>query len=212
MRIAARLFAAVGLAAFLAVAVIFSPLERVISRPLFRNDAPAPSDVIVCLGGGCHDGLPTSMGLTRIELAARLYRKGLAPVVVFSGGPTPGCRGLSEAAVYRQASQWFGLPETAVEVEPRAMQTAAHPRDLLQVPVVARDGGKNARLLIVTSPFHGRRSGLVFSKAGFRHFRVVTSADESLPADDTEVGRLFGGILVFREWAALAYYKVRGWI
>jgi uncharacterized SAM-binding protein YcdF (DUF218 family) len=212
MRNLTRLLALVGLAAVLAVAVIFSPLERMVSRPLDRNDPPVASDAIVCLGGGCHGGLPTSIGLARIELAADLCKKGFAPVVVFSGGPTAGCRGLPEALVYQQASRWFGLPETATELEPRAMQTAEHPRRLLAVPVVERHGGKDAHLLIVTSPFAGKRAGMVFSKAGFRHFRVVTRIGGPPESEDTAVGRLFGGILVLREWAALAYYRLRGWI
>ena len=92
-------------------------------------------------------------------------------------------------------------------------------------------------LLIITSPEHMRRAVLVFKKAGFNRLSALPAFENALEADlifkDDELGgnklpvpdignntavryqfwnHLKYEILIAREMAALAYYKLRGWI
>lgn len=212
---------AAGALTTLVVAWLLSPLPLLIDEPLVVNNAPAPAAAIVCLGGGTIQGLPGASGWARIATALRLYRAGFAPVVLFSGGA--GHPGLSEAEIYAEAARSLGLAPDAIRVEMRSAATAEHPKRLLDAGVVREHGGREASLIVVTSPYHGRRVLAVFRKAGYTGVRVVTAWGRSSPwiHGEDDVARTPGQkiwervyqlLYAAREWTALCYYRVRGWI
>ena len=113
------------------------------------NMAPAPADVIV--GFGCYDEL--------IPLrAAELYKAGLAPWVVFSGGLGRNTAGLwhgSEAERFAALAMDAGVPAEAILLETRSANCAENyrfTRDLL-----AARGIPAARVLAVHKPYMERR-------------------------------------------------------
>jgi uncharacterized SAM-binding protein YcdF (DUF218 family) len=214
------LMTAGALATLLAVWLV-SPLPLVVEDGLIVNERPVRADAIVCLSGGSVQGLPSSSGWRRIATAARLYKEGFAPLVVFSGGIGSG--GRSEAQIYSEAAAALGLPEAAVRLEPLSETTAEHPGRVAELADIRARGGLGASLLIVTSPYHGRRAKGVFRKAGFTNFRVVTTwgvrggpnptrQPRTLEIGQKGIDRLYRFITATREWAALAYYRARGWI
>lgn len=214
------LMAAGALATLIAVWIL-SPLPLVVEDGLVVNERPVRADAIVCLSSGSVQGLPSSSGWRRITTAVRIYKDGFAPLVVFSGGVGSG--GRSEAQIYAEAAAALGLPETAVRLEPLSETTAEHPARVAELPDIRARGGPGASLLIVTSPYHGRRVKAVFRKAGYTNFRVVTAwgirggqnatrQPRTLEIGQKGVDRMYRFISATREWAALAYYRARGWI
>ncbi|MCX5336855.1 YdcF family protein [Streptomyces sp. NBC_00140] len=104
------------------------------------------------IGLGSHDlGVATA--------AADLYRAGLFPVVVFSGGNSPTTRARfprGEAVHYREHALGLGVPDEAILVEPRAANTGQNitfSRELL-----AEAGVHVESLLLVSKPYMERRS------------------------------------------------------
>ncbi|MDC0767400.1 YdcF family protein [Streptomyces sp. HD] len=104
------------------------------------------------IGLGSHDlGVATT--------AADLYREGLFPVMVFSGGNSPTTlarfpRG--EAVHYREHALSLGVPDEAILVEPKAANTGQNitfSRELLAEAGIAVES-----LLLVSKPYMERRS------------------------------------------------------
>jgi hypothetical protein len=90
-----RSVAAIG-ALFL---VYLGSLAAVISAS--RDDQRAPAGAIVVLGAAQYNGKPSPVLRARLDHALILYREGLAPEIVVTGGIGDGDR-VSEATVARQ--------------------------------------------------------------------------------------------------------------
>lgn len=106
----------------------------------------------VAIGLGSHDlGVAT--------FAADLYRAGLFPTLVFTGGnsPTTAARfPRGEAVHFREHAQALGVPGSAILLEPRAGNTGQNitfSRDVL-----AAAGIVPASVLLVSKPYMERRS------------------------------------------------------
>lgn len=110
----------------------------------------APADVILALG--CHD-----IGVA--DVAADLYREGLAPLVVASGGEHPATRaylGGGEAVTYRSRMITRGLPPELILTETESRHTGENftlTRDLL-----AARGIRPSRILVACMPYMERRA------------------------------------------------------
>ncbi|WP_306966154.1 YdcF family protein [Streptomyces afghaniensis] len=107
---------------------------------------------MAAIGLGSHDlGVATA--------AADLYRAGLFPVVVFSGGNSPTTRARfprGEAVHYREHALSLGVPDEAVLVESKAANTGQNitfSRELL-----AEAGIGVESLLLISKPYMERRT------------------------------------------------------
>ncbi|MQY16226.1 hypothetical protein SRB5_64240 [Streptomyces sp. RB5] len=112
----------------------------------------------VAVGLGSHD-----LGVA--EQTARLFRRGLAPVVVFTGGNSPTTRERfprGEAVHYRERALELGVPEAAVLVEPRAANTGQNAVFAREMLVAAGVGVES--VLVVCKPYEERRSYATFRK------------------------------------------------
>lgn len=111
---------------------------------------PRPCDAAIGLGS--HDlGVATR--------TAELYRQGLFPVVVFSGGnsPTTAARfPRGEAVHYREHVLALGVPDGAILVEPEAANTGQN--ITLSRELLAMHGIRPKTVLLVTKPYAERRS------------------------------------------------------
>ncbi len=128
------------------------------------------------IGLGSHDlGVATA--------AADLYRAGLFPVVVFSGGNSPTTRARfprGEAVHYREHVLGLGVPDQAILVEPRAANTGQNitfARELL-----AEAGVEVGSLLLISKPYMERRSYATCRKLWPE--AEVVCASEPLELDD----------------------------
>ena len=157
-----------------------------------QSPPPGPYDAIVV--AGCRvleDGSPSRALARRSELALSLYRRGLAPRVVFTGGV--GRHGPSEASVAAAYAVSRGLPESAALLEERSTSTQENAR------FAAALVGTEARVLVVTDSYHVFRARRVFA----RNFREAEAA--GAPVDDSVLAYALP-----RELAAVAIYAALG--
>lgn len=128
------------------------------------------------IGLGSHDlGVATT--------AVDLYRAGLFPVVVFSGGNSPTTRARfprGEAVHYREHALSLGVPDAAIIVESKAANTGQNitfSRELL-----AEAGVEVRSLLLISKPYMERRSYATCRKLWPE--AEVVCASEPLELDD----------------------------
>ncbi|USX56034.1 YdcF family protein [Lentzea sp. HUAS12] len=111
-----------------------------------------PRPVDVAIGLGSHDlGVAT--------FAADLYRKGLFPLLVFSGGnsPTTAARfPRGEAVHYREHALALGVPESAILVETQAGNTGQNMT--LSRALLAENGHEPLSVLLISKPYMERRA------------------------------------------------------
>ncbi|MFB6840587.1 YdcF family protein [Streptomyces sp. NPDC056361] len=111
-----------------------------------------PRPCSVAIGLGSHD-----LGVA--DAAVDLYRRGMAPLLVFTGATSPTTRERmprGEAVHYQERAIELGVPASAVMVEPRARNTGENirfSRDLL-----AEAGITVSSVLLISKPYEERRS------------------------------------------------------
>jgi uncharacterized SAM-binding protein YcdF (DUF218 family) len=106
----------------------------------------------VAIGLGSHD-----LGVA--DTAVELYRRGLAPLLLFTGATSPTTRERmprGEAIHYRERALELGVPETAVLVEPRARNTGENIR--FSKELLAEAGVPVSSVLLITKPYEERRA------------------------------------------------------
>src|SRR5437899_11814378 len=87
-----------------------------------RDEATA-ADAIAVLGAAQYNGRPSPVFRARLDHAAALYQRGLAPGVLVTGGVGTG-DSLSHAGVGRRYRVKAGLPEAAVLALPAGTSTS----------------------------------------------------------------------------------------
>jgi uncharacterized SAM-binding protein YcdF (DUF218 family) len=127
------------------------------------RDRAKPSDAIVVLGAAQYWGKPSPVLRARLDHAISLWRRGVAPRVVLTGGVGIGDT-TSEAAVSRKYVLSQGVPDSAILLETTGRTTR---ESLRSVATMLQSGGKR-RVVLVSDPFHmlrldilARRFGLV---------------------------------------------------
>lgn len=126
---------------------------------VLAEDAPK-ADAIVILGGGMAANTNVYKyaemwgGADRVWHAARLWKAGKAPIVIASG------TGEREATV--PLLRDFGVAEAAIVVEDKARNTEENAKFVEDT--LATKNTKDAKILLVTSAWHMRRSLLMFKK------------------------------------------------
>ncbi|TAK23934.1 MAG: YdcF family protein [Chloroflexota bacterium] len=156
----------------------------------------AASDAIVVLGGGQTHG-------SREARAAELFRSGIAPLVVTTGGPVAGEREATYAAWSVERLERRGVPRAAILSTNLGDSTVTDARGALRL---ARERGWT-RIAIVTDNWHSRRAALVFD-AIFRGSGVdVSSAPATPPRVDLATWWLdeTTALFVVSEYIKLAY-------
>ena len=78
-----------------------------------RRDDAKKSDAIIVLGAAQFDGRPSKILAARLDHAIDLYRRGIAPFVVVTGGNQPGDR-FTEARRGAAYLHEHGVPESAI--------------------------------------------------------------------------------------------------
>jgi len=147
--------------ALLAALVWLASLASVVAAA--RRDTAAPADAIVVLGAAQYDGRPSPVFRARLDHAAVLFRRGLAPVVIVTGGTGTGDT-VSEAVVGRRYLVAAGLPDAAVEAESAGRTSARSVR--AAADRIHQAGG--TRALFVSDGFHLLRLGVLARRFGLR--------------------------------------------
>jgi uncharacterized SAM-binding protein YcdF (DUF218 family) len=120
------------------------------------------ADAILVLGAAQYNGRPSPVFKSRLDHGLELYRRGLAPLIIFTGGVGQGDT-VSEAEVGRRYARRQGVPDSAMLVErfgltsAESMGAAAalmHRREL-HTALVVSDSYHMLRLMLL-----GRRVGI----------------------------------------------------
>jgi uncharacterized SAM-binding protein YcdF (DUF218 family) len=78
-----------------------------------RTDRARPAEAIVVLGAAQYDGRPSPVLEARLTHAASLYRRGLAPLIVVTGGRADGDR-FTEATASANFLHGLGVPDDVI--------------------------------------------------------------------------------------------------
>ena len=125
-----------------------------------RRDAAAPARAIIVLGAAQWDGRPSPVLRARLEHAAGLWRRGLAPLVIVTGGVGAGDT-TSEAAVGARFLREQGVPDSALIVEATGRATEPSLR-----AAAARVPGRFPRVILVSDGFHMQRLTVIARRLG----------------------------------------------
>ncbi|HYC33411.1 MAG TPA: YdcF family protein [Gemmatimonadales bacterium] len=141
-----------------------------------QHDERRDADAIVVLGAAQYNGRPSPVLRARLDHALGLYREGLAPLIVVTGGVGPGDT-TSEALVGRRYLMAHEVPAESVVAQPEGRTTAA------SMTAVSRwlDARGARRALLVSDPFHMFRLRLEARRTGIEAY---TSPTESSPISD----------------------------
>ncbi len=135
-----------------------------------RRDEARPADAIVVLGAAHYDGRPSPVFRARLDHAIALHRRGVAPVLIVTGGRAPGDT-VSEAMVARRYAMRQGVPDAAILVERGAGMTTVESMEA--VARLMRGRGLQSAVL-VSDPFHMLRLKLLARQVGVRGFTSPT--------------------------------------
>ena len=113
MAFAVPVIAVAGAFAYLANGVVHDAREQQLQ----------PADAIVVFGAAEYDGRPSPVFKARLDHAYELFRKGLAPMVITTGGAAADPN-YSEGGVGHDYLMRRGIPEMALIAETQASDTA----------------------------------------------------------------------------------------
>jgi vancomycin permeability regulator SanA len=164
------------------------------------TDYRRPADAAVVLGARVYaDGTPSPLLADRIATGVSLYRAGLVPLLVMSGGD--GADGWNEADVMRNQAIAAGVPGEAILVDRTGINTEAtvtHTIALLAQPSVVPAAA--LRVVVVSQAYHLPRIQLAYSGAGVDV--ITVPATDPVPIQEMP-------LLVAREVPAFWVYYLR---
>jgi uncharacterized SAM-binding protein YcdF (DUF218 family) len=108
------------------------------------HDEARPADAIVVLGAAQFDGTPGAVFEARLQHAVALYKAGVAPYLVVTGGKLPADR-TTEAASARRWAIAHGVPASAILGENQGRNTL---ESLEAVAVILREHGLTSAVFV----------------------------------------------------------------
>jgi uncharacterized SAM-binding protein YcdF (DUF218 family) len=158
-------------------------------------DQSQPADVIVVLGAGLRrNNEPAPALIRRSQHAADLYARGIAPVIICTGGVAAG-RTRSEADGCRAILEAAGVPRQAIWLENRSRSTE---ENAVYTESIMRTHGWE-RAVVVSDNYHLLRACWLFSNAGLEVVMSPSTLPQRLsnywPAVGREVAALHWQVL-----------------
>jgi uncharacterized SAM-binding protein YcdF (DUF218 family) len=125
------------------------------------KDETRRADVIVVFGAAEYVGRPSPVFKARLDHAADLYRQGLAPVIIATGGPGTDPK-FSEGQVGREYLKSLGIPDDHLIAETHSPDTAESAR---RVSTIMRANHMNT-CLAVSDGYHIFRIKSMLTREG----------------------------------------------
>lgn len=227
-KIVKRFFISLGIVFFIMIILSFTslPFWMYYYLGVTHNVLKENPDYIVVLGGG---GIPSESGLMRTYKAVEASKKyPKAKIIVALPGEIEDS--ISSINLMRHEIIKRGVDSLKILLEPKGKNTR------MQALEIAKMINFNSTVLIVTSPDHMYRATKVFIKAGLVKTggepAFEKAIESALEYNDDELGgnkyildvgnntqfryqfwnHLKYQIIVYREYFAIAYYKIKGWI
>lgn len=203
-----RLIRSLGIfTALLFFLIALTPLSNISGKALAVHRLVEPADGIVVLAAGLmHGGSLEDESMRRTIAGIELYKQGLAPILVLSGRANPEEPNMTEAQQRSILAQRMGIAAEAIFKEETANTTR---EEAVRISRLLMHRGLR-KIVLVTESLHLRRAKLAFENTGLEVFPA--------PSDDYPVGmtgpqdRLWLASRIIKESAALAYYRLAGYI
>jgi uncharacterized SAM-binding protein YcdF (DUF218 family) len=187
------------------------------------------AEAIVVLGGTTRNNEPPRImpdmndSGDRLLYAAKLYREGVAPIIILTGGRIQWYGGeSSEAESMAMILELMGVPRQAMLLESKSLNTyenAIYTKEILKQKNI-----KN--ILLVTSATHMPRSLAIFQKQGIRAIPAPAdilisdrnliesqfSAESRILSLIPEAEKLNDTTKAIKEYIGIFIYRLRGWL
>jgi uncharacterized SAM-binding protein YcdF (DUF218 family) len=126
-----------------------------------RRDGARPAQALIVLGAAQYDGRPSAVLRARLDHAADLWHRRLAPVVVVTGGKAEGDR-FTESAASANYLHTKGVPDEAI------LREATGRTSWESLAASARFLGQRGihDVVLVSDPFHAARIGGIADELG----------------------------------------------
>jgi uncharacterized SAM-binding protein YcdF (DUF218 family) len=155
---------AVAAVVLIAWVVSMTAVERV-----GRRDEAQRADAIVVLGAAQYVGRPSPVLRARVDHAVSLWKRGLAPTLILTGGTGVGDT-TSEAAVARKYAMSRGVPDRAIVIEMKGRTTSESMRAVARI----MDDREQSSVILVSDPFHMLRLSILARRFGLEPYTSPT--------------------------------------
>ncbi len=187
------------------VLIFHTPVLWLMASPLKIDQKPVKSDAIAVFGGGVGETGKPGQGYTeRSRYAIKLYKEGYAPKLIFSSGHT---YYLKESEEMKNLAISQGVPGSSVITEHEAGSTYENVRNVILI--MRRE--KMHSLILVSSPYHMRRSKLVFNKLRNGIDVTYCPIPESEFYADRKKIRWKHVKAILHEYMGIVYYLIKGY-
>jgi uncharacterized SAM-binding protein YcdF (DUF218 family) len=126
-----------------------------------RRDEAQAADAIVVLGAAQYVGRPSPVLRARVDHAVSLWKRGLAPTLILTGGTGVGDT-TSEAAVARKYAMSKGVPDGAIVLEIKGRTTSESMRAVARI----MEDREQESVILVSDPFHMLRLSILARRHG----------------------------------------------
>jgi uncharacterized SAM-binding protein YcdF (DUF218 family) len=150
-----------------------------------RHDGARKSQAIIVLGAAQYNGRPSPVFKARLDHAADLYKDGIAPMIVVTGGKIPGDE-FTEAGAGADYLHTLGIDDEAILRE----TTSRNSWESLRASARFLKARDITRVVLVSDPFHSLRIRLIAEELGFD---AVTSPTTTSPIHGLSEWRRFFG-------------------
>jgi uncharacterized SAM-binding protein YcdF (DUF218 family) len=155
--------------AVLGVVVFAWVVSMVMVERVGRRDQARAADAIVVLGAAQYVGRPSPVLRARVDHAVSLWKRGLAPTLILTGGTGVGDT-TSEAAVARKYAMTLGVPDRAIVVEIKGRTTSESMRAVARI----MDDREQESVILVSDPFHMLRLSILARRFGLDPYTSPT--------------------------------------
>ena len=137
----------------LLLAIVYLTVTFVQVWQASRRDDARPAEAIVVFGAAQYNGRPSPVLRARLDHAAGLYEREVAPIIVVTGGKRPGDQTNEAAASADYLRNEHGITEDAVR---REVDSENSWQQMASTANFLRREGKE-QVILVTDPFHAAR-------------------------------------------------------
>lgn len=208
---------------FLLLAFTDIPYHAYHQLSLKNQKLKGNADLIILMGG---DGMPSPSGLMRSYFtaeAAKIHPK--AKIIIALPANQQEKDSLRQLRLIRKELELKGIDSSQIVFEPKGYNTRT------QAEEIAKNYDSTEKILIVTSPEHMYRAIRCFEKTGFKQVGSfptfeIPSDESKLKSKDKKKAKELQNldlrynmwsymqyeIIVLREYFAISYYWLKGWI
>jgi uncharacterized SAM-binding protein YcdF (DUF218 family) len=163
-------------AAIIGVVLVAWVVSMVLVDRAGRRDEAQEADAIVVLGAAQYVGRPSPVLRARVDHAVSLWKRGLAPTLILTGGTGVGDT-TSEAAVARKYAMSRGVPDRAIVLEIKGRTTS----ESMQAVARIMDDRERKSVILVSDPFHMLRLSILARRFGLEPYTSPTRTSPITP-------------------------------